>query len=244
MNRAVRFEIAAGREAPLKLSKAILLYRGGNDAAFATVHEIGMKGNAPLILEGKALTPSAAVQLALDLAKNANRGGFVPECLLYLDGDTMAWWVPPARRHIAFRSTELGAPERGEVVPHPGLVFRVNGRRHWHVWAVTGAARPTESTPLLQAPYFNVYGDGGICTGNVTLPDGTTAERIEAWNRAFFGSFFTHPNVNGKLVTYRGGAYKFWRDMLDGRHPEFPERVLVPSRKTLGEVLAHRESGA
>jgi len=67
MNRAVRFEIAAGREAPLKLSKAILLYRGGNDAAFATVHEIGMQGSTPLILEGKALTPSAAVQLALDL---------------------------------------------------------------------------------------------------------------------------------------------------------------------------------
>lgn len=244
MKPAVTFDIVAGREAPLRLSKAILLYRGGGDAAFATVHEIGLRGKAPLILEGKALTPGAAVQLALDLAKNAKLGGFVPECLLYLDGDTMAWWVPPARRHIAFRTTELGAPERGEVVPHPGLVFKVDGRRRWHVWAVAGAARPSEASPLLQAPYFNVYGDGGICTGNVSLPDGTTAERIEAWNQAFFGSFFTHPNVQGKLVTYRGGAMKFWRDMLDGRHAEFPERVLVSTGRTLADVLAHRESSA
>lgn len=242
MSNEVKFEVVAGRETPLTLSAAILLYRGGNDGAFATIHDIGMKGKTPLILEGKALTPGAAIQLALDLAKNANRGGFIPQCLLYMDGDTMAWWVPPAKRHVAFRSPELGAAERGEVVPHPGLVFKVDGMRRWYVWAALGTDRPSEDAPLYQAPYFNVYSDGGICTGNVSLPEGTTAERIDAWNRAFFGSFFTHPNVHGKLVTYRGGAYGFWRDMLDGRHAEFPERVLVPTKRTLAEVLCHREA--
>jgi PRTRC genetic system protein B len=245
MSKSVTFELAGGdRETPFELSKAILLYRGGNDAAFATIHDIGLKDKTPLILEGRALTPAAAIRLALDLTKGANRGGFVPQSLLYMDGDTMAWWVPPAKRHIAFRADELGAPERGEVVPHPGLVFKVNGMRRWWVWAVHGSERPAESTPLYQAPYFNVYPDGGICTGNVSLPEGTTAERIEAWNQAFFGSFFTHPNVRGKLVTYRGGAFGFWRDMLDGRHAEFPERVLVPTKRTLAEVLTERETQA
>ena len=65
-----------------------------------------------------------------------------------------------------------------------------------------------------------------------------------AWNDAFFGSFFTHPNVHGKLVTYKGGAFKFWRDMLDGRHGEFPEHVLVPAKRTLADALDRHQEAA
>jgi len=233
-----KFEVHGGDAQAMNLSQAILLYRGNGGQTFATVHAVGKKGGAPMILEGKPMTPAVAVRLAREISKKAARGGFIPPNLLYMDGETLAWWVPPARRHIAFRAPELGAPELGETVPHPGLVFAVDGRRSWRVWAVLGDQRPDEKTPLYRAPYFNVSAEGVICTGNVTLPDGTTAEKIEAWNRAFFGSFFTHPNANGQLVTYRGGAYKFWRDMLDGKHCEFPERVLVAAKTTLATALA------
>lgn len=233
-------DITAGRDSPLKLSRAILLYCGDSNVCFASVHSIDASGKQPVILEGQAFTSEAAVRLALDLSSSAMKGGFVPPELLYLDGNAMAWWVPPGRRHIAFRAEQLGASERGEVVPHPGLVFLAEGGRRWSVWAVRGERRPSENTPLYQAPYFNVYENGGICTGNVRLPDGTTAERIEAWNNAFFGSFFTHPNVQGKLVNYRGGTFKFWKDMLDGRHQEFPEHVLVPREETLAGALKRR----
>ena len=239
MTNKVLFEVNAGEDGVMSLFKAILLYKGGGtDHTFATVHAVGTDAGTPVILEGKPLTPGAAIRLARDLSKRAARGGFVPPNLLFLDGETMAWWVPPARRHIAFRAPELGADERGEVVPHPGLVFSVGSRRNWCVWAVRGADRPTEQTALYRAPYFNVSADGVICTGNVSLPDGTTAEKIDAWNAAFFGSFFTHPNANGALVTYKAGAFKFWKDMLDGKHGEFPERVLIASKRTLGEALS------
>lgn len=235
-----KFEVHGGDAQAMSLAQAILLYRGNGGATFATVHAVGEKGGVSVILEGKPMTPAVAVRLARELSKQATRGGFVPPNLLYMDGETIAWWVPPERRHIAFRAPELGAPERGETVPHPGLVFAVDGRRAWRVWAVLGGHRPDDKTMLFQAPYFNVWAEGVICTGNVTLPDGTTAEKIEAWNRVFFGSFFTHPNANGPLVTYRGGAYKFWRDMLDGKHAAFPERVLVPCKKTLADALGGR----
>jgi len=237
MTKKLRFDIDAGHDGAMKLHKAILLYKAGPaDHTFATVHEVGSHDGAPILLEGKALTPAAAVRLAVDLSKGATRGGFIPPHLLFMDGATMAWWVPPARRHIAFRAAELGAAERGEVVPHPGLVFLVGAKRAWRVWAVRGPDRPSEDTPLYRAPYFNVNAEGVICTGNVELPSGTTAEKIEAWNAAFFGSFFTHPNAGAKLVTYKGGVYKFWTDMLDGKHVEFPERVLVPTKRTLAEA--------
>jgi PRTRC genetic system protein B len=109
------------------------------------------------------------------------------------------------------------------------------------VWAIKGDARPTPETTLFQAPYFNVYGDGGICQGSASVPEGTTAEKVEAWNDAFFGSFFTHPNVRKNLVKYRGGSCKFWQDMLDGRFAQFPERVLVPVQMTLGQLLDGNE---
>lgn len=236
-NELVTFRVEAEKDAPFKLDKAILVYKAGNGHAFATVHEVGKVGRKATILAGKAMSAQAALGLALDLSKSANRGGFVPKELLFQDGDTLCWWVPPARRHVAFKAKELGAPERGEVVSNPGLVFMVTGHRQWYVWAVKGGERPAEETPLFLAPYFNVSETGLICVGNVSLPDGTTAERIAAWNDAFFNSFFTHSNTR-KLLMYRGGAYAFWRDMLDGKHHVFPERVLQPLGKTLKGVLS------
>ena len=235
------FELLGGQESPLTLQQAILIYKG-DKSVFASVHAIDHTGKRPLITEGRAFTAEAAVRLAQDLASSAMSGGFVPSNLLYLDGSAMAWWVPPARRHISFRAKELGAPERGEVVPHPGLVFRVQSSRQWQVWAVKGQERPTEATKLFKAPYFNVSDGGTICAGNVRLPEGTTAERIEAWNQAFFGSYFTHPNTRGKLVTYRGGLFKFWMDLLDGRHSEFPEHALVSSGITVHEALSDKKA--
>lgn len=238
MSHKPTFEVLGGHDAAMTLDQAILLYRSGGDQTFATVHAVGEKDGVPMLLEGKPLTPAAAVRLARDLSRRAVRGGFVPPNLLYLDGETTAWWIPAARRHIAFRAAELGADERGEVVPHPALVFAVSGSRNWRVWAIAGKERPDPTSALFQAPYFNVSSDGVICIGSVKVPESNTAEAIEAWTSAFFGSFFTHPSANGSLVKYKGGAFKFWRDMLDGKHGQFPEAVLVPTKRTLGEALS------
>ena len=235
MNEA-DFEIRTQSDGVLRLDQAVLIYRGASDRALATVHKIEEVDGEPVILAGQAMTPRAAIQLARALSKGVAHSGFLPETVLYVDGELLLWWVPPAERHIVFRAPELGAPERGEVVPHPGLVFAASSSV-WKVWAVKGKHRPTLQTALFRAPYFNVYEDGDICRGNVRVPDGTTAEKIDSWNAAFFSSFFTHPNSNGKLVRYRGGSYAFWRDMLDGKFTKVPERVLVDVKITLGKLL-------
>lgn len=241
MNQA-QFSIQTRTDGVLRLKQAILIYRGASDSALATVHAVEQVDGAPVILAGRAMTPRAACQLSRALARNVAHGGFIPETVLYMDGDLLLWWVPPAKRHIMFRALDLGAPERGEVVPHPGLVFAASSQV-WKVWAVKGRGRPNLRTALYQAPYFNVWEGGAICRGNVQVPEGTTAERIEAWNTAFMGSYFTHPNGTGNLVRYRGGAYPFWRDMLDGKFKRFPERVLVDAKSTLGTLLGMEEGG-
>ncbi len=238
MNQA-DFQLRTQTDGVLHLQEAVLIYRGGQGAAFATVHDIAHVDGEPTILAGKAMTPRAAITLARDLSQGVRHGGFIPETVLYLDGDLLLWWAPPMQRHIAFRSTNMGATdgnERGETVPHPGLVFAASGSV-WSVWAVKSDQRPTPDTTLYQAPYFNVWEGGRICQGNVQMPDGTTAEKIDAWNAAFFGSFFTHPNIRKNLLRYRGGSIKFWRDMLDGKFARFPEKVLVPLDATLRDLL-------
>lgn len=242
--RGLSFQVAEQAAAKVELQSAVLIYgaAGGSNAAFATVHAIHRNEHgAVTILPGKPMTALAVARLARRLSKRA-RGGFVPPNLLYQDVGGIAWWVPPARRQIWFRSDpdKLGASERGEVVPHPGLVFAVSTSGSWRLWALRGSERPGPDTPLFKAPYFNCYEGGGICVGNVEVPGSAAVDKIAAWQAAFFGSWFTHPNVHDGLVNYRGGAYKFWRDMLDGRHPEFPEHVLVPNGKTLREVLCDR----
>lgn len=238
MNQA-EFHVRTEQDGVLALQQAVLIYRGAQGSAFATVHDIEEVDGEATILAGKAMTPRAAITLSRELAKGVSHGGFIPDTVLYMDGELLLWWTRPGRRHIAFRAEGLGCAERGEVVPHPGLVFAASSQV-WKVWAVKGDARPTPDTELFQAPYFNVYDTGAICQGSAAVPEGTTAERIGAWNDAFFGSFFTHPNVRKNLVKYRGGSYRFWRDMLDGRFERFPERVLVPVRTTLGQLLSDR----
>ncbi|MES2264285.1 MAG: PRTRC system protein B [Pseudomonadota bacterium] len=241
MNHA-QFLIRTRTDGILRLAQAVLIYRGRSDSALATVHDVTEVEGEPVILAGKAMTPRSANDLARALARSVTHGGFVPETVLYVDGDLLLWWLPPAKRHIVFRAPELGAPERGEVVPQPGLVFAASSTV-WKVWAVKGKARPTPDTALFRAPYFNVWADGAICRGNVPVPEGTTVERIAAWNDAFLCSYFTHPpGGEGKLVRYRGGAYPFWRAMLDGQFKRFPERVLVDAKCTLGALLGMEEN--
>lgn len=222
------------------LRKAILVYAGSDkQPACATVHDVGIgpDGRAT-ILTGVAATVQSVVEISTLLTKQSKVGSFLPANILMVGIDSLIWWVPPAKRRVFFQSDQLGGVRSAEV-PHPGLVFRVGGKNEWSVFAVKGQDRPTPDTPLFIAPYFNVWSSGEICVGNVTTPSGSTAETASAWEKAFFDSYFTHLNVHApeKLVKHKGGAYGFWKAMLDGRYKRFPERVLVETRHRLTDLL-------
>lgn len=241
MNQA-EFSLRTPSDSTLALTQAILLYKGRSGGVLATVHGIEDVDGEPVIGAGQAVTPRAATEMARVLCKGVAHGGFLPETVLYLDGDLIVWWLPPAQRHVVFRvgaehAEAFGGAERGETVPHPGLVFAASSRI-WRVWAVKGRARPTPASAIYQAPYFNVDKHGNVCQGSAQVPNGTTAEKLGAWNDAFFRSYFTHPNVARKLVAYRGGVYRFWHDLLDSKHGSFPQRALVATGTTLGALLS------
>lgn len=225
------------------LRKAILVYANSkSQPAYATVHDVQVDENGKTtVLAGVAATVQSVAEIAQLLIRQVKTGHFLPENILSVGIDSLVWWVPPARKRVFFNNEKLGGECSAET-PHPGLIFSVSGKNEWAVFAVKGKDRPTPGTPLFLAPYFNVWADGKICTGNVTIPPGSTANTISAWEKAFFESYFTHPNVHApqKLVNHKEGAYGFWKKMLGERYKRFPERVLVDMECTLSDLLKDR----
>jgi PRTRC genetic system protein B len=248
--------VKAGGTKTFGLDRAILIYsdqhsmNGGNPRNFAMLHEIERNriGGAHLAA-GTPISASGCKAFVRSLTDLASFDGWLTPTMLYTSPRVTAWWRPPCRERVWFRTTDapegdqvkVDIGERSAVTPHPGLVFALAGGE-WHVYAVTGADRPQQQTQLHVAPYFNVWEDGHICEGNVKRPAKVTPETIAAFERAFFGSRFTHPNT-GRLVNFKGGAGKFWTALLDGRWKKFPEQYLVRMKRTLADQLRTLEKG-
>lgn len=238
-----KFSANFGDDDKLVLSKAVLIYRN-NNTAYATVHDpYTDKQGQSALGEGSPLTHATIAGMVRDFSNNAQVGSFLAPNVLSIGMDSLVWWVKPAMREIHFAcSGNHGIGTESGVVPHPGLIFAV-GQDSWSVFAVKGNSRPKATTPLFQAPHFNIWAGGKICTGNVTLPKDFSVESMAAWEKAYFGSRFSHPNVP-VLVNYEGGSYPFWRSMLDGKFSKFPQEVLVPEKLTASDLVRRINGGA
>lgn len=227
-------------EEVMHLQASVMLYGNGHGASFATAHNVFFddKGS-PCLLEGHPLTMEILNDMLNAVSKGAESmhsfKGYLPENVLAVGVSSIVWWLPSSDRNVSFKCKDELIGNASGKTPHPALVFSVNNSGNWSVFAIKGNKRPTPETPLWQAPYFNTYGNGNICQGSTIVPKGATADQVEAWNKAFFASSFSHPNVHQpqKLMKYKRGPYQFWRDMLDGSFKKFPQSVLVATEYTL-----------
>ena len=254
--------IGASESASWELKAAVLVYgaeHGSPDAsAYATVHGIEKRGQRYSLAAGMPATKEACATLARSLGAASTLTGFMPENLLYLGARTLIWWRPPAPATVYFDTTKDAAGDQPKDktgasligkkagrTPQPGLVFAVTPAG-WYVYAVMGSARPTPETKLRRAPYFNVWTSGQICTGNVRLPDSLSPAALQRFERAFFDSEFTHPNVKGKerLVNHPEGAYALWASLFAlPAGQAFPEAHLVRLTLDLQGLAKRLESG-
>lgn len=230
----------------LQLRKAMMFYgNSANPLGFVSLHDVEHTSLGPIIGAGKPASKSAVRAILKDLSRRSKKGevSFIPQHILSQGENHLIWYVAPQHRQLWFRCEALGGEVTG-VVPNPGLVFAVTPQG-WHVYAVKGDGRPVPETELFVSPYLNVWMGGKICTGNVTTPKGNDRWNTVAWEDAFFRSYFTHINIQGKgkLVNYRGGAYAFWRQLLARPPKRFPEDRLVSYRSTLGDLFASLSKG-
>lgn len=83
--------------------------------------------------------------------------------------------------------------QSGKVQVPPMLWFA--DKENLFVFALATDRRPTEKTPLYYAPFFNVYEDGAVCMGTVSIDiknSVSVEEFIQVWEDYFFNSYFSH----------------------------------------------------
>ena len=151
----------------------------------------------------------------------------------------VAWWRPPGLRPMLFDAkyaqSRSVARLSGIPVPHPGLVF-VATPDTLKVYAVAGNGLPTDDTPLMHAPYWNMFPSGQLCRGTTRYPDSCTPTAQDDWETAFFQSVFTGPSRTDRYMNW-GKSYE---ELLDAALAAgtVPEQVLLPAGLTLAQALS------
>jgi PRTRC genetic system protein B len=101
--------------------------------------------------------------------------------------------------------------------------------------ALTTNKRPRTDTKLAVAPYWNMSDDGLVCTGSMRCRSGLSISTIEAWERGFYESQFTHANL-GRTTRHKDGFEALWSSIA-GRRTRFPVDMLIPLPQTLTQFV-------
>ena len=93
--RAMQAYVAIGANSEFKLSEAVLVYRGGGDGAFASLHRVKQADDGiPYLAPGEALTTAFLRTLAQGLGAQV-KPEILPENILARTPDLLVWWSRP-----------------------------------------------------------------------------------------------------------------------------------------------------
>jgi PRTRC genetic system protein B len=178
-----------------------------------TVREAGQLAKAMKITEEKetVLTPN----------------GILKDHILYLDAKAgKALWYTKAGERKLYFTERVGIAEGTASVP--AMLWKAD-RNCLQVFALASNRRPTETTTLYHAPFFNVYENGSVCMGNVDIKIKKTAsleEFTSAWEDYFFNSYFSH--LMGDHNPIKGNCVSLWENLIS-TGDTFPKAVLKKS---------------
>jgi len=225
-----------GANTEFRLAEAVLIYRGGGDGAFASLHQVKQaEDGIPYLTPGEALTTAFLCTLAQGLGAQV-KPEILPDNVLARTPDMLVWWSRPRRRVIFFGGVNEEARKlNGRIFPHPALIFKVAGRDLF-VRAVASSSRPGANTPMKTAPYWNT--DIRVCPGSMRVPDSCDVASISSWEDAFFQSEFTHAAGAVRLTSHAEGFIGLWRSLAGKKR--FPVQCLVDAGETLQEFVAPR----
>lgn len=225
------------------LTAAVLVYTNlERGHAMATKHAVLRDDETLRIEPGSPLTlPDYNNLVAALPPKDQPRMQWHDSRVLASGVGRLLWWEPPTTRAMFFAKSWTGNKtfDASGTCATPGLVFMAQFEPvALYVFAFRGAARPSPSTRLCQAPFFNVWSRGQVCVGNATLPREDQQSSPDAWVQSFFGSHFTHPNFSQKDRLIKGHEpHEFWQQHLASGRPSFPEEVLVDLNLQVEDLL-------
>lgn len=178
---------------------------------------------------------------ALDTGKAAAKAflkpkGLLPSGVLYInpsEDGSVVWYTKPQTQKLYF-SESLGLAS--QELPLPALVWAANKSRLF-VYALATKGKPRLSTPLFNAPFFNLYHNGNVCMGSVDVRISQSAaleEFTAAWQSYFFGSYFSH--LIGGHNPVKGNLISLYQSLAE-KESVFPIEELTPNKKQLKNLL-------
>ena len=231
---AMKAYVNIGANHEFKLSEAVLIYRGGGDGAFASLHKVKQaEDGIPYLTPGEALTTAFLRALAQGLGAQV-KPEILPDYVLARTPDILVWWSRPRQRVMFFGGVNEEARKlNGLVFPHPALIFKVAGKDLF-VRAIASNFRPGPTTPMKTAPYWNT--DIRVCPSSMRVPDTLDVASISSWEDAFFQSEFTHAAGAVRLTSHPEGFIGLWRNLAGKKR--FPVQCLTDAGETLQEFVA------
>ena len=227
--------IAIGETHRFELREALLIYAENRNGAFTTRHTVTpQEAGPPTLGPGQPLTMAFVESLVRSIGGEA-RAEVLPENVLVMTDRMLCWWTPPRQRQMFSNNAEGKCRAlNGKVFPQPPLVWRVSDGG-LSLRALTTNKRPQADRKLAVAPYWNMSDDGSVCTGTMRRPSGLSISTIEAWEKGFYESEFTHANV-GRTTRHKKGFEALWNSIV-GRRTRFPVDMLIPLPQTLAQFV-------
>ena len=223
-----------GDNRTFSLKQAVLVYQDGT-RAFATLHEVKCRPNeAPYLRAGQSVTTGFLETLAKGLVASM-AAEVLPEYVLARTPELIAWWSR-AQPRLMFFGDGNGETKKlnGKMFLHPALVFMIHGRDLF-VRALAEDRRPSATTRLRNAPYWNTDAHGQVCLGSMRVPGEVGVDSLLGWENAYFASEFTHPSGAVRLTTHPDGFVGLWVSVAGRKR--FPGRFLADSKQTLHDFL-------
>ncbi|KQR25540.1 PRTRC system protein B [Deinococcus sp. Leaf326] len=220
---------------PVPPTLALLIYGQGQEARLMK-HRVHDQEEGYTLGAGSVLSSRDRTELANYVLGSGLRWSSAHT--LATGAKTLCWWRPPGVLPLLFeakyKAVESIARLSGQPVPHPGLVFSAQPGS-LSVFAVRGAERPTPQTPLMHAPFWNMFSDGRMCQGTVRYPKEITAAAQDDWEAVFFSSHFTGASRTDKYMEWGRSYQELLEHALE--QGSFPDGVLMPTGRTLAQHL-------
>ena len=221
--------------------KALLFYsskaEGGHYVESYDMDQLGRPINAhPLSVKESAKLAEALSVSTKTASAFLKPEGLISENVLYVDTHGVGcvmWYTKPRKAYLHFRK-ELGIT--GGQASMPALLWRASRSGLW-LWALAGQSRPELNSLLYYAPFFNCYGDGRVCMGNVEVnfEAGCSLEKfIMGWEKFYFGSAFSHLLTDRSPV--KGNIVQLWKSLIENETP-FPLNALKKTDRKLKDLL-------
>ena len=223
--------------APMMLKHVLLIYENGHEKTIQR-GVVEIENERAVITKTEEITESLREMLTKEKYSPLT---FIPEPVVGVTKHACAWFVPAQPRPLFFSPTRDTALHElsGLHFPQPPLLMISRQYGNLEMYALKENARPGLNTPLMNAPYYNVYDQDNVCLGNAYRPFDGTIEHLHEWEATFYGSHFTHRAGSKTRWTNDRTHRELWEGAADAGH--FDPEWLIPSGKTLQSVLGRTQ---